>query len=75
MLRDVHLIDPLAILSLDVILLFLLDDHIADDCDIFPAVLSFLPLPSDFSILIFFFLGEHMGDLLNTKLTCLFSCW
>lgn len=74
MLRDVHLIDPLAVLSLDVILLFLLDDHIADDCNIFPAVLSLLSLPSDFSILIFFFLGEHMGDLLNAKDTCFFSC-
>ena len=73
-LRDVHLIDPLAVLDPEVVLLLLLDDHIADYCNIFPAIFSFFPLPCDFSILIFFFLGEQTSDLLYPIFTCFFSC-
>lgn len=74
-LRDVHLIHPLAVLCPEVLLLFLLCDHVADDCDIFSAVLPFFPLSSDFSILIFFFLGEQVSDLFYRIFTCFFSCW
>lgn len=74
-LRDAHLVVALAVLGPSVLLLLLLQDQVANEGDVFPAVLPLLPFPGDFSILIFLFPGEQLRDLLSLMPTCCFSWW